>query len=71
MGTGSVLVKGHHHLVFGITGLGGGQRMTAALPRMQGESLQRQTTEQQQCRCGEGQRQNKPPLLWVRQTHPK
>ena len=40
MGTGSVLLKGHRHRTLGIAGLGGGQRLTAALPRMQGEDLQ-------------------------------
>ena len=49
MGTGSVLVKGHRHRTLGIKGLGGGQRLTAALPCVQGEGLQRQTAQQEQC----------------------
>ena len=56
MGTGSVLLKGHRHRALGITGLGGGERLAAALSRMQGEGLQRQTAEQQQCRGGERER---------------
>ena len=36
MGTGSVLLKGHRHRAFGITGLGGGQRLAAALAGVQG-----------------------------------
>ena len=53
MGTNSVLLKGHRHRPLGITGLGGGQRLAAALARVQGEGLQRQTAQQQQCRGGE------------------
>ena len=59
MGTGSVLLKGHRHRLLGITDLGGGQRLTAALPRVQGEGLQRQTAQQQQCRGSERQGQGK------------
>ena len=69
MGTGSMLLKGHRHRLLGITGLGG-QRLTAALPRMQGEGLQGQTAQQQQRRSGECQGQGKPPLLWIGQSHP-
>ena len=70
MGTNSVLLKGHHHRPLGIAGLSSGQCMTAALPRVQGEGLQRQTAEQQQGRGGERQGESKPPLLWIRQSHP-
>ena len=49
MGTGSVLLKGHRNGALGITGLGGGQRLAAALARVQGEGLQRQTAQQEQC----------------------
>jgi hypothetical protein len=70
MGTGSVLLKDHRHRAFSIKGLGGGQRLTAALARMQGKGLQRQTAEQKQCRGGEGQGQGKAPLLWIRPSHP-
>ena len=48
MGTGGVLLKSHRHRTLGITGLGGSQRLMAALPRVQGEGLQRQTAEQEQ-----------------------
>jgi len=43
MGTGSVLLKSHCYRAFGITGLCNGQRLAAALARVQGEGLQRQT----------------------------
>tara|TARA_B100000674_G_C37682562_1_gene842223 strand:- start:599 stop:829 length:231 start_codon:yes stop_codon:yes gene_type:complete len=69
MGTGTVLLKGHRHRPLGITGLGGGQRLTAALPRVQGKGLQRQTAEQQQGRAGERQGKGKPPLLWIKPSH--
>ena len=59
MSTGSVLLKGHRHRMLGITGLGGGQRLAAALPSMHGEGLQRQTAQQQQCRGSECQGQGK------------
>ena len=42
-----------------IEGLGGGQRLDAALARMQGEGLQRKTAEKQQCRGAERQGQGK------------
>ena len=70
MGTGCELLKGHRHRAFGIASLGGGQRLAAALPGMQGEGLQRQTAKQQQCRGGERQGQGKALLLWIRQSHP-
>ena len=47
MGTGSVLMKGHRHRMLGITDLGGGHQLAAALPRMQSQGLQRQTAQQQ------------------------
>ena len=47
------------HRPRGITGLGGIQRLTAALAGMQGEGLQRQTAQQQQGRGGERQGQSK------------
>ena len=54
-----MLLEGHHHGLIGIAGLGGGQRLHAALPRVQGKGLQRQTAQQQQCRGGERQGQGK------------
>ena len=59
MVTGSVLLKGHRHRTLGIEGLGGGQRLMAALTRVEGEGLQRQTAQQQQCRGSECQGQGK------------
>ena len=59
MSPNRVLLKGHRHRTLGIAGLGGGQRLAAALPRMQGEGLQRQTAQQQQGRGGESQGQGK------------
>ena len=59
MGTGGVLLKRHRHRTLGITGLGDGQRLMAALPRVQGKGLQRQTAQQQQDRGGERQGQGK------------
>ena len=59
MGTGSVLLKGHRHRPLGIKGLGGDQRLTAALTRVQGEGLQRQTAQQQERRSSEGEGQGK------------
>ena len=53
MGTNSVLLEGHCHRTLGIACLVGGQRLMAALSRVQGEGLQRQTAQQQQCRGGE------------------
>ena len=50
MGTGSVLLKGHRHRPLGITFLGSGQRLAAALAGVQDEGLQQQTAQQQQCR---------------------
>ena len=71
MGTDSVLLKGHRHRLLGITGLGGGQRLTAALTRVQDEGLQHQTAQHQQRRGGEYQGQGKPQLLGkIRQSHP-
>ena len=70
MVTGSVLLKGHRDRPIGITGLGDGQRLTAALARMQSEGLQRQTAQKQERRSGERQWQGNPPLLWVGQSHP-
>ena len=49
MGACSMLLKGHRHRALGITDLGDGQRLTAALPCVQGEGLQRQTAQQEQC----------------------
>ena len=49
MGTGSMLLKGHRHRLLGITGLGGSQRLAAAPPRMQGQGLQGQAAQQEQC----------------------
>ena len=63
MGTNSVLLKGHRHRALGITGLGDGQRLAAALPRVQGEGLQRQTAQQQKYGGGERQGQGKALLL--------
>ena len=59
MSTNNVLLKGHRHRSLGIAGLGDGQRLTAALPRMQGQGLQRKTAQQQQCRGSERQGQGK------------
>ena len=60
MGSGSVLLKGHRHRPLGIAGLSGGQRMMAALARVQGKGLQRQTAQEQQGRSGERQGQGSP-----------
>jgi len=59
MATGSVLLKGHCRRTLGITGLGGGQRLAAALARVKGEGLQRQTAQQQERRSSEGEGQGK------------
>jgi hypothetical protein len=71
MSPNRVLLKGHRHRTLGIAGLSSAKRLMAALPRMQGEGLQRQTAEQEQCRSGERQGQGKPPLLWIMQSHPR
>ena len=53
MGTNSVLLKGHCHRPLGITFLGSGQRLAAALAVMQGEGLQRKAAEQEHAGRGE------------------
>ena len=60
MGTGSMLLKGHRHRPLGIKGLGDSQRLTAALPRVQGEGLQRQTAQQQQAEVVSARGRAKP-----------